>query len=675
MPLRQEEVAEAETAQHTAAHDGAEHVRVVAGPGTGKSATLEERVCWLLEGGIAPTDIAAVSFTRAAARDLETRITRACDKRGIEGDRVAVSTLHSLALRALRQAGVLGAYPAEPVVLQRWELRNIFEAEFGRTCGINGVTRPEEIRRDHEAFWSTGQFEPPNIIPPEPPITEEERERFNRFHRPRTQLYSCVLPGEVVARCVERMEAGTLDPTELLGIRHLIVDEFQDLNPMDLRFVHGMAERGAQLFVAGDDDQSLYAFRYATPEGIERFTEERSGCGDHTLHHCFRCAPNVLNAAQTLIRTYAADGRIEKNLVSLWESAEPPVRGGLGCWRLADDGMEARAIAESCQRLIAAGMNPREIMILLSSTRTQARDVHAALDAAAVPYSPVREEDITDTKPGRAAYAILSLVVDPMNYIAHRTLLGVRSGVGLGTCNDIATAVIANGRNFRELFYAPIPDGLVSARARRAIEKTAALCSELQDWSKDETLASRLADVCRLVDELTAEAGSSDDLRAFLAGLPDEMTVEEAHAYLTADKDDDRRRILSTLAMRLGQDPSDTSLVPDRVQVLTMHGAKGLSAQVVFIPGLEEAILPGEKRRPYPGLVLEGARMLFVSITRARVVCVLSYATRRFVNGRPTAMTASQFTSAVGKAFERRTGGISSEVAAQTVVAAKQMRP
>jgi len=142
---------------------------------------------------------------------------------------------------------------------------------------------------------------------------------------------------------------------------------------------------------------------------------------------------------------------------------------------------------------------------------------------------------------------------------------------------------------------------------------------------------------------------------------------------MTADKDDDRRRVLTGIATRLGEPEPNTTLVPDRVQVLTMHGAKGLAAQVVFIPGLEEAILPGEKRRPYPGLVLEAARMLFVSITRARVACALSYATTRFVHGQHTNTAPSQFTTALGSTFTWREDGIPPETAASLVAAARQM--
>ena len=118
------------------------------------------------------------------------------------------------------------------------------------------------------------------------------------------------------------------------------------------------------------------------------------------------------------------------------------------------------------------------------------------------------------------------------------------------------------------------------------------------------------------------EDGVSGDLRALLEWLPADITIRETQAYLSSDRDEDRRRVMEAVAERLGRPEIATELVPERVQVMTMHGAKGLSSQVVFIPGLEETILPGEKRRLYPGLVLEAARMLYVSITRARYMCV-----------------------------------------------------
>jgi superfamily I DNA/RNA helicase len=315
-------------------------------------------------------------------------------------------------------------------------------------------------------------------------------------------------------------------------------------------------------------------------------------------------------------------------------------------------------------------MAPREIMILLSA-RAPAPSVHTALEDAGVPFAPIRERDITDTNPGRAAYAMLAIVVEPQNYVAHRTLLGVRDRVGVGICDDIARAVINNHRNYRDLFYEPIPDGLLTGRQLKPVQATAEMCAQLTEWNADETLAHRLDDICANVVEVCGKPEAVDELRAFLADLPQDMTLAETLGFLGADRDDDRRKMLDVYALRTGQDVDVEQLVPDRVRIMTMHSAKGLSATVVFIPALEEAILPGAKRARFPGQVLEAARMLYVSITRARLACVVSFADQRFVNGETTRTTPSRFAADLGIPFEQRTGGYDIDMAAHAVKAAE----
>jgi DNA helicase II / ATP-dependent DNA helicase PcrA len=190
MPLTQAQILAAQAVQYAAAHDQAQQVRLVAGPGTGKSSAIEERVRWLLTQGVQPASIYAVSFTRASALDLRLRVHDYCTQNGYPAaSQVRVTTLHSLALRTLRAAGLLTAYPADPLVLDSWELENVFDAEFGHASGI-GKKRRENIRLEHEAFWSTGQWGPPNYVPPNPPISPAERQQFTTFHGPRTQSYS-----------------------------------------------------------------------------------------------------------------------------------------------------------------------------------------------------------------------------------------------------------------------------------------------------------------------------------------------------------------------------------------------------------------------------------------------------------------------------------------------------
>jgi len=666
LAITPEQVDAAQAVQHEAGRDTGSQVRLVAGPGTGKSSTIEERVRWLLESGAEPEAVVAVSFTRASAFDLRGRVHGYClTNRQPQGADVAVTTLHSLALRTLRAAGALQAYPADPLVVDDWELRNVFEAEFGHEAGIGSLTRREEIRRDHEAYWSTGQYNPPNLVPPDPPISDAERERFARFHRPRSQTYSCVLPGEIVRKCVERMEAGTLDPTELLAVDQLIVDEFQDLNPMDLAFVKGMAESEATLFVAGDDDQSLYSFRFASPSGIQNFLQDYPDSSDYALEACFRCTPAVLGAGRSLIESNRMDGRLPKDQVSLYADADPPIDGGLGCWRYRSGRREADGIAESCKHLIEAGLNAHDILILLSNQRAQGPELYKALEAAEVPFERPRETPFRDSQAGRLVFAVVRLAAEPHDYMAHRLILGLRRGVGVGTCSDIARTVIAENLNYRDLFYGPVSEDLFPGRQGRAISGAQDVIAEVNEWGPEDTLASRADGIEAIVSRVRGDDAVSEWLE-YVDGLPAGMNLSEIRGLLMLDKQDQQSDLLIDVYRRLGEDPPD-DIHPRSVRIMSMHGAKGLSARVVMIPGLEEEILPGPRRRPYPGLVLEAARMLYVSITRARLACILSFAATRFMNGRNQQHNASRFTTDLGQAFESKEGGVSSEKAAEIV--------
>jgi len=128
MPITAEQKAHAIQAQQNAAHDGNAKIRIIAGPDTGKSYTIEERVYWLLSNGIDPTTTYVISFTRASAADLRQRIRTYCEERKMAvGNNVRISTLHSLALRILRTAGLLQAYAVSPAILDDWELKHIFD--------------------------------------------------------------------------------------------------------------------------------------------------------------------------------------------------------------------------------------------------------------------------------------------------------------------------------------------------------------------------------------------------------------------------------------------------------------------------------------------------------------------------------------------------------------------
>jgi DNA helicase-2/ATP-dependent DNA helicase PcrA len=655
MPTTPLQVQAAQTAQHSAAHDIAPQVRLLAGPGTGKSSSIEERVHWLLSNGTPPSQIVAVSFTRAAARDLERRIRAYGQQHGhSEVKQVRVSTLHSVALRILRLAGLLAAFPVDPRVLDDWELEEIFDPEFGNKASIPQKTRREAIRRAHEAFWSTGIWNPTNYIPPNPPISTNETNAFRAFLISRGQLYACVLPGELVRKCVDAATTGTLSLPQLLGALHLIVDEYQDLNPCDLQFVHLLATAGITFFAAGDDDQSIYSFRFASPTGIQRFHENYPSASLRSLDSCFRCTPGVLNTAYTLVEAYADPTRLPKNVSSLYLNAATPVSGLVHRWRFASSRTEAVAIAQSCRDLIVAGVSPDNIMILLSSVPTLGKSLSDALTEAGLVFRPPQPKPLSDTMHGRLGLALLRIVSDSDDYVALRT------GVGIKTCNAIADTVHSNNVNYREAFFSPLPNGIFEGRSLNALQAARGAIGQIQGWTRDDLFGANRAAMKSLMHEVLGPDGLTPWAEA-TDPLPDEMTLAELQLWLAGRTEIDRKHVLLDVTARLGESDSQPETAPAAVQLMTMHSAKGLSAQIVFIPGLEESLLPGPKRSPYPGLVSEAARLLFVSITRARAVCVLSFCTNRLTQDSFSHQTPSRFCQHLGGAFAYRTSGLNTQ--------------
>jgi ATP-dependent DNA helicase UvrD/PcrA len=680
MPITQAQKAAAEGRQWTAARDPGAQVRVVAGPGTGKSKTIEKRVAHVLNVGATPQNVYVISFTVAASKELRERITSFCANQPCApaAASVRVSTMHSLALRILRSANLLATlYPANPVVLDDWERQHIYDVELANSLRCT-PGRAAQIRLAHDAAWQTLN---PQFIN-QAAVTQAEMLGFGAFHPTRTNLYCCVLPGEVIYRCVEAIRMGQIQPAQLPTIEHLVVDEFQDLNACDQEFVGYLASRGAILFVAGDDDQSIYSFRHADPTGLVQFTARYPNSSTHVLTDCFRCTPQILGPASQMISVNP--NRIPKGLVSLYQNAAPPVAGTVRVWSFPSDQQEARAIAESCQGLINTGMRGQEdeIVILISDRGLQLPLIAQELGNLGLPYDPPPGEALTDVDPIRAAYSVLRIARDiatgEPDYVAHRALLRLLTGVGPGTARAIADACVSNNQNFHDLFYLPAPPSWLPARPASAVTRIMAIIQALGTWSLVDTLASRTGDMAHLLSTVfqgSAQATNHVAIwNALAAALPGGMTLEELLSFFGADNDADRRSILDSVNQRLGAAQPSGLNQPKRIRILTMHGAKGLGGKVVFIPSLEQGVMPSFRALQAAGLVIEQRRLFYVSITRAMAACIITHATQHTgpaafrLQQQPTVMLPrSQYLNEMNVASVNRTGGLTPAEAAQLV--------
>lgn len=670
MRLPSDVLSQATEAQQAAARCPNPIVRLVAGPGSGKSRVIRDRVLWLVGEDTPAESISVVSFTRASASDLRHDVVEAWEKAGLGLPcPVRVSTLHSLALRILRAAGQLNAFPVSPRVLDEWEMASIFDCEFKVVSGQGSSRRREAIRLDHEAFWSTGAWMPPGFPVPEPPISQQERDSFEAYYRSRSTLYCYVLPSDITRKCLEYLQAMPVETELPIPLDHLIVDEYQDLNPVDLELICEIQQRGVRLFAVGDDDQSIYFFRYASPAGIQRFQEHYPGTIVFDLEHCFRCPHEILRPALTLLAAHAPDTRIPKEYTATPSLADPPVVGRIERWLFRGQRREADAITTSCRHLIDAGIPAGEIAILLSTRRPMQQTIIESLQASEVPFEIGDEPRFADEPPGRVAYALLRLAADPEDYAAIRTLIGLQSGVGDKTCNEIAAWAILNALRYRDILNRPNLDGL-GTRAQSAI--AAALdATELIDGVEPEgTLNGSLDGVASAIEQVL-DATASAAWRDYAADLPDGITVNETCRILASPTRRTSRTIMLEIKTRLGL-PTDGDDQP-AVRVMTLHGSKGLTFDVVFIPGLEQGFLPSEHDLPYSGLVQQAARLLYVGITRARLLAVLSLAAYRMINGENIKRQPTPFIGNLSGRFEARDDGLSVDGTRSTIVARKAL--
>jgi DNA helicase-2/ATP-dependent DNA helicase PcrA len=673
----------ADQQQQSAAGDTASHIRLIAGPGTGKSKTIEKRVALILATGVAPSTVHVISFTRATCRELRERISGYCRNLPCAqaATQIRVSTMHALAFRILRSAGVIGQlFPDEPTVLDKWEEGVIYDPEFSATAGCP-PSRAEEIRLAHDAAWQT--LNPQEIS--QRAVTPAEEHSFTSFHATRRHLYCCVLPGELIFRCVEAIRLGSITAQHMPAIAHLVVDEYQDLNACDQEFIHLLTTRaGATLFVAGDDDQSIYSFRHADPSGLVNFPMRYPGASTHILTDCFRCPPAVLNPALRMIAVNP--NRVAKPLVALNGQATPPVNGTLHVWSFPDPTQEAMAIASSCQALLAAGLPGAEndIVILISDRALQLPLLTQALTNLGLAYEPPPADRLTDVEGIRAVYTFLRIVraqrESAPDYVAMRTLLTLLSGVGTTTAKQVGDECINHNENFHRLFLAGGAPHWLSARPATAVQRVKAIVSALGGWDLQDTLQSRRADLDTLLQQHVFPTSAKVAVRLaewndLAAGLPQGMFLSEFFEFLSADTEADQRSIREAVEARIN--PATTSGSPSatpRIRILTMHGAKGLSGKVVFIPGLNQGIMPSDKAMQATGLLIEARRLFYVSLTRAQAACIVSHAVRfvgaialRLRQQYAINLTRSNFLTEMGATSLSRTTGLGAAEAASIV--------
>jgi DNA helicase-2/ATP-dependent DNA helicase PcrA len=353
---------------------GEDRIRVIAGPGTGKSYAMKRRVARLLEEKIPPEKVLAVTFTRVAAEDLH----RELQKLGVPGcEDLEGQTLHSLAMRILSRQHVLKSVGRTPRPLNTFEQKAMYN-DLGSLNG--GITKCKELVQAYEGAWAQSQGDQPGF-----PKTQEEKD-FQKVLIDWHLFHESILIGEVIPYLVRYLKDS---PTaeEHGEFDHVLADE---LNKAEQTAIAYLSEK-AHICIVGDDDQSIYSFKNAHPEGIREWKTIHAGCADFEMAECQRCPTTVVEMANSLISyNKQRDARSLKSI-------DAKGKGEVEIVQLANPIEESKWIAKKVKELLDKGVEPSEIIVLVQRKRA-ARVILNALKEAQVPAKSYYEESQLETE-------------------------------------------------------------------------------------------------------------------------------------------------------------------------------------------------------------------------------------------------------------------------------------
>lgn len=621
-------------AQREAVTATPEPLLVLAGAGSGKTRVLVHRVAWLVQvGGLSPYAILAVTFTNKAAGEMRSRIEQLV---GVSTRGMWVGTFHGLAHRLLRAHWQEAGLPQGFQVLDSDDQYRVIRRILKALELDESRWPPRQMQWFINARKDEGQ-RPQHIEHKGDPFLRQQIEVYEAYET------LCQRSGLVdFAELLLRAHELWLQQPQLLThyqqrFQHILVDEFQDTNTIQYAWLRMLAGSDARITIVGDDDQSIYGWRGARIENLQRFEKDFPGARTLRLEQNYRSTGVILKAANALIAHN--DGRLGKNLWTEGADGEP-----IALYAALNEQDEARFVVERIQSQLEQGAARSDIAILYRSN-AQSRVFEERLLALGIPYRVYGGLRFFERQEIKDALAYLRLcenreddasfdriVNQPPRGIGERTLALVRERAKFDASSLWAATLAIAG------------SGQLAARAANALKgfTTAidALAGDIQELPLPEQV-EHVVQCAGLKDHYVKEKGEKGQAR--LENLDELVNAAREFEY---DVEDDEAleplaAFLSHAALEAGEGQADKW--QDCVQLMTLHSAKGLEFDSVYLSGLEEGLFPHQRSVEEAGRLEEERRLCYVGITRARRVLTLSYAEHRRLHGSESYCLPSRF--------------------------------
>ena len=626
----------------------AEHGLILAGAGSGKTRVLTTRIAWLMQTGqVSPQGILAVTFTNKAAREMLTRLSAMVP---INVRSLWVGTFHGLCHRLLRTHWRAARLPETFQILDTGDQ----QAALKRLIKAMGV--------DEERFPARDMMHYINALK-EQGIRAGQAEAHDAHTRRKVEIYAeyeaqCQREGavdfaELLLRAYELLQQDEgLRTHYQLRFRHILVDEFQDTNPLQYAWLRLLCGPQTCIFAVGDDDQSIYAFRGADVANMRAFERDYAKGNVIRLEQNYRSHGNILSAANALI-TNNAD-RLGKNL---WTDAGDGEL--IRVFQGVSDLDEARYIVEEIGELSREGM-PRHQMALLYRSNAQSRVLEHALFQAGIAYRVYGGLRFFERQEVKHALAYLRLIANPEDDTAFLRVVNFPTR-GIGARSLEALQVEARQLNCSMYNAAASLTGKAGTAVGQFIR--------LMEGLRAETAGLTLPEV---IDHLLDRSGLRQHYQAEREGQDRLENLEElVNAAATFAEDPEASRnidaetgeatslladFLAHAALEAGEHQAGDS--DDAVQLMTVHSAKGLEFSAVFIVGLEQGLFPHENAMMARDGLEEERRLMYVAITRARQRLYLCHAQTRMLHGQTRYCLPSSFLDELPDALLQRLNAV-----------------
>ena len=616
--------------QRAAVTAGDGPVLVLAGPGSGKTRVLTHRIAYLIqEEGIPPYHLVAVTFTNKAAAEMRERVEKLLgnDLAGLQ-----IGTFHSICARLLRIEADNTPYDRDYVIYDTEDQVAVIKAVLG------------EMNVDPKKFKPIGVL---NAISTAKNELLEPGEYVGRDYF-----------GEIVARIYPEYQrrliaSNALDFDDLLmqtvlllrnnadvrekyqqRYEHVLVDEFQDTNLAQYTLVQLLASPQENVFVVGDEDQGIYAFRGADYRNVMQFRRDYPNARVILLEQNYRSTQIVLDTARSII---------DKNSQRTPKALFTDRTGGalVTIYEAYSEGEEGDFIVNTITRQIKRGdYSPRDFAVMYR-TNAQSRSIEEAFIKYGVSYKLVGGVGFYKRREVRDLVAYLRVINNPNDSVSFERIINVPGrGIGTKSLETFNAWAFTSNMTTAEALDALLlgTASPLTGRAAKAFAEFALLLADLRTLAQNN-------DLTVVFDELTARIGYNmyvNEISETKEQTEERMQNVAALRGLLFDKKD----------LALNDFLSDTALVseldtldPDKdaVTLLTMHAAKGLEFPVVFITGLEDGLLPHSRSFSEPDAMAEERRLLYVGLTRAKDHLYLTYAFRRSLYGESVPGIPSRF--------------------------------